>query len=48
MIEGKRGKTLMIDAGEGILVVITDVDVNLGMIRIEMKRSAERLSDLLG
>jgi hypothetical protein len=48
MIEGKRGKTLMIDAGEGILVVITDIDVNLGMIRIEMKRSSERVSDLLG
>lgn len=47
MIEGKRGKTLMIDATEGILVLITDVDINLGLIRIEMKRSAERVKDLL-
>ena len=47
MIEGKRGKTLMIDATEGILVLITDVDINLGLIRIEMKRSAERVQDLL-
>jgi hypothetical protein len=47
MIEGKRGKTLMIDATEGILVLITDVDINLGLIRIEMKRSAERVRDLL-
>jgi len=47
MIEGNRGKTLMIDAKEGILVLITDVDINLGLIRIEMRRSAERLRDLL-
>lgn len=47
MIEGTRGKTLMIDAGEGILVLITDVDINLGLIRIEMRRSAERVKDLL-
>jgi uncharacterized protein len=47
MIEGERGKTLMIDAGEGILVVITDIKVNLGLIRIEMRRSAERVIDQL-
>ncbi len=47
MIEGSRGKTLMIDADEGILVLITDVDINLGLIRIEMRRSAERVKDLL-
>jgi predicted regulator of Ras-like GTPase activity (Roadblock/LC7/MglB family) len=48
MIEGDKGKTLMIDAHEGILVVIADVDINLGLIRIEMRRSAERVIDLLG
>ena len=47
MIEGQLGITLMIDAGEGILVVITDIDINLGLIRIEMRRSAERVIDLL-
>lgn len=47
MIEGSRGKTLMIDAEEGILVLITDIDINLGLIRIEMRRSAERVKDLL-
>ncbi|MGC9516634.1 MAG: roadblock/LC7 domain-containing protein [Methanomicrobiales archaeon] len=47
MIEGDRGKTLMIDAGEGILVVITEIDINLGLIRIEMRRSSERVKDLL-
>jgi len=48
MIEGDKGKTLMIGAGEGILVVITDIDINLGLIRIEMRRSAERVTDFLG
>ena len=47
MIEGEKGKTLMIDAGEGILVVITDISINLGLIRIEMRRSAERVVDML-
>lgn len=47
MIEGDKGKTLMIDAGEGILVVIADVGINLGLIRIEMRRSAERVVDFL-
>ena len=37
----------MIDAGEGILVVITDIGINLGLIRIEMRRSAERVIDML-
>ncbi len=47
MIEGDRGKTLMIDAGEGILVVIAEIEINLGLIRIEMRRSSERVKDLL-
>jgi predicted regulator of Ras-like GTPase activity (Roadblock/LC7/MglB family) len=37
----------MIDAGEGILVVIAEVDINLGLIRIEMRRSAERVIEFL-
>jgi len=37
----------MIDAGEGILVVIADIDINLGLIRIEMRRSAERVVEFL-
>lgn len=47
MIEGTRGKTLMIDSGEAILAVITDTNINLGLIRLEMKRSAERIRDML-
>lgn len=47
MIEGNKGKTLMIDSKEAILVVITDVNINLGLIRLEMKRSSERIIDLI-
>jgi predicted regulator of Ras-like GTPase activity (Roadblock/LC7/MglB family) len=47
MIEGEHGKTLMIDAGEGILVVLTDAKANLGLIRIAMKRSAEKIKTSL-
>ncbi|MBW9222699.1 roadblock/LC7 domain-containing protein [Methanothermococcus sp. SCGC AD-155-C09] len=47
MIEGEHGKTLMTDAGEGILVVLTDPGVNLGLIRISMKRSTEKVKSIL-
>ncbi|AEF96538.1 roadblock/LC7 domain-containing protein [Methanotorris igneus] len=45
MIESEFGKTLMTDAGEGILVVLTDAKVNLGLIRISMKRAAEKIKN---
>jgi len=47
MIEGEYGKTLMTDAGEGILVVLTDANVNLGLIRLAMKRSTEKVKNAL-
>lgn len=47
MIEGNKGKTLMIDSGEAILAVITDTSINLGLIRLEMKRSSDRIMELL-
>ena len=47
MIEGEYGKTLMTDAGEGILVVLTDSKVNLGLIRINIKRSTEKVRSAL-
>jgi predicted regulator of Ras-like GTPase activity (Roadblock/LC7/MglB family) len=47
MIEGEYGKTLMTDAGEGILVVLTDAKVNLGLIRINIKRSTEKVKSAL-
>ena len=47
MIEGAYGKTIMVDAGDGILVVLTDSKVNLGLIRIHIKRSAEKIRSAL-
>ncbi|CAB3287293.1 Roadblock/LC7 family protein [Methanocaldococcus lauensis] len=47
MVEGEHGKILMIDAGEGILVVLTDAKVNLGLIRINMKRAAEKIKAMI-
>ncbi len=47
MIEGEHGKTLMTDAGEGILVVLTDSKVNLGLIRINIKRATEKVKSAL-
>jgi len=47
MIEGEHGKTLMTDAGEGILVVLSDSKVNLGLIRINIKRATEKVKSAL-
>ncbi len=45
MVEGDKGKILLIDAGENaVLTVFTESKVNLGLIRIEMKRVAERIA----
>lgn len=47
MIEGNKGKTLMIDSKEAILVVIAEANINLGLIRLEMKRSSERIIEII-
>jgi len=47
MIESGNGKTLIVDAGEGILVVLTKPDVNLGLIRLEMKRASQEIKSLI-
>ena len=47
MIEGNKGKSLMIDSGDAILAVITDTDINLGLIRLEMKRNSDRIVELI-
>jgi predicted regulator of Ras-like GTPase activity (Roadblock/LC7/MglB family) len=45
MVEGDRGKILLVDAGENaMLSVFTEPKVNLGLIRIEMKRAAEKIA----
>jgi len=43
MASAAFGKTLMTDAGEGILVVLSDSKVNLGLIRISMKKATEKI-----
>ncbi|WP_423793260.1 roadblock/LC7 domain-containing protein [Methanocaldococcus indicus] len=47
MIEGEHGKILMVDAGEAILVVLTEEKVNLGLIRIIIRRAAEKIKAML-
>ena len=45
MVEGDRGKILLVDAGENaMLSVFTEPKINLGLIRIEMKRAAEKIA----
>ncbi|WP_456471687.1 roadblock/LC7 domain-containing protein [Methanocaldococcus sp.] len=47
MIEGEFGKVLMIDAGDNILVVLTEDKVNLGLVRIIMKKAVEKLKAII-
>ncbi len=47
MIEGTYGKTIMMDAGDGILAVLTDSNVNLGLVRIQIKRSSDKIRSAL-
>ncbi len=42
-IEAQNGKLFFTDAGLGILVVTTEKDVNIGLIRLEIKNAVERL-----
>jgi predicted regulator of Ras-like GTPase activity (Roadblock/LC7/MglB family) len=47
MIEGSSGKTLMRDVGDGVLVVLTQPDVNLGMIRMDLQRVSKEIKAAL-
>ncbi|HDI72690.1 MAG TPA: hypothetical protein ENF58_00985 [Candidatus Altiarchaeales archaeon] len=47
MIEGSAGKTLIIAGKNAILMVITSPDVNLGLIRIEMRRCIKEIEESL-
>jgi len=48
MVEGDRGKILLIDAGDkAMLSVFTEPKVNLGLIRIEMRKAAEKIASSL-
>ncbi|OYT54773.1 MAG: hypothetical protein B6U72_01515 [Candidatus Altiarchaeales archaeon ex4484_2] len=47
MVEGSAGKTLLIAGKEAILVAMTSTDVNLGLIRIEMRRCIKEIEESL-
>jgi len=47
MIEGTAGKTLLIAGEEAILMSMTKADVNLGLVRIEMKRCIKEIEESL-
>jgi predicted regulator of Ras-like GTPase activity (Roadblock/LC7/MglB family) len=42
-IEADAGKIFLNDAGVGILAVVTDPDVNVGLVRLEIKNAITRI-----
>lgn len=43
-IEAENGKLFLTDAGVGILTVITEKDVNIGLVRLEIKNAVSKIS----
>lgn len=44
-IEADRGKMFLADAGVGILVVTAEHQVNIGLVRLEIKNAVARLQE---
>jgi len=44
-IEGSNGNVFLFNTGYGILVVMAEKDVNVGLIRLEMRNAAERIAE---
>jgi predicted regulator of Ras-like GTPase activity (Roadblock/LC7/MglB family) len=44
-IEGEQGKLFLTDVGFGILVVTTEPNVNIGLIRLEIKNTATKIKE---
>jgi predicted regulator of Ras-like GTPase activity (Roadblock/LC7/MglB family) len=42
-VEASKGKLFLNDVGLGILAVTTDPQVNVGMVRLEIKNAAEKI-----
>ena len=42
-IEADRGKLFLTDVGIGVLVVTTESDVNMGLVRLEIKNARQRI-----
>lgn len=45
MIESDEGKIFLNDAGVGILAVITEPEVNVGMVRLEIKNAVAKIKN---
>lgn len=43
-VEAEYGKLFMSDVNVGILVVTTEPEINMGLVRLEMKNAATKLS----
>lgn len=44
-IEAEKGKLFLTDVGIGVLVVTTEPDVNVGLVRLEIKNAQQRIRD---
>lgn len=47
MVEGKKGKTLIIAGDKTVLMVMTDLKVSLGLVRLEMGKSIKTIEKAL-
>ena len=47
MVEGKKGKTLIIAGYKTVLMVMTDLKVSLGLVRLEMKKCIMKIEESL-
>ena len=45
IIDAEQGSILMLEARELILVVITQRTINLGLVKMEMRRAAKRIGE---
>jgi predicted regulator of Ras-like GTPase activity (Roadblock/LC7/MglB family) len=45
-VEAEKGKFFFADVGLGILAVTTDPQVNVGLIRLEIKNAAEKIKHI--
>lgn len=44
-IEAEQGKLFLTDVGFGILVVTTETNVNVGLVRLEIKNTASKIKE---
>ena len=44
-IEAEKGKLFLTDVGIGVLVVTTEPDVNVGLVRLEIKNAQQKIKD---